>query len=250
VTYQKYNASGNDFIIFHTFKEDDYSSLAKKLCHRQEGIGADGLIALVPSKESKADFAWDFYNSDGSKASMCGNGSRAAAHYAFSNNLVKNDKKLSFISDAGIISCELSSKNIIKSEMTKPKILKESFDEDGFAWHLIDTGVPHLVTFVNDLAKFDKILASKLRKKYNANVNFAMLKNKKLFVRTFERGVEDETLACGTGMCACFLQAFNSKLLSNEAKVYPRSKEELSISFENNSLFFEGKVTKVFSLCL
>ncbi len=250
MTYQKYNASGNDFIIFHTFKRDDYSYLAKQLCLRQEGIGADGLIVLIPSKEPKADFAWDFYNSDGSKASMCGNGTRAAAHYAFSNNLVKDDKKLSFLSDVGLISCELTSKDFVKSQMPKAKILKETFSEDGFTWDLIDTGVPHLVTFVDDLNKFDKVLALKFRKKYNANVNFAMIKDKKLFVRTYERGVENETLACGTGMCACFLQAFNSKLLENKAKVYPKSKEELKISLEDDSLFFEGKVTKVFSLCL
>jgi len=79
----KYNASGNDFVIFHTFKEADFSDLAKRLCDRHRGLGADGLIALVPHGEY--DFAWRFYNSDGSEAAMCGNGSRAAAHYAYAS---------------------------------------------------------------------------------------------------------------------------------------------------------------------
>lgn len=95
----KYNASGNDFVIFHTFKEQDYSELAKRLCHRQEGIGADGLIVLVPNHEY--DFKWLFYNNDGSKAAMCGNGTRACAHYAFNNKLA--NAQMHFLTDAGVI---------------------------------------------------------------------------------------------------------------------------------------------------
>ena len=83
----KYNANGNDFIIFHTFIEADRSALAQQLCHRQSGIGADGLIVLLPHAEY--DFKWQFYNSDGSPASMCGNGTRACAHYAFTNHLAE-----------------------------------------------------------------------------------------------------------------------------------------------------------------
>jgi diaminopimelate epimerase len=88
----KYSASGNDFVIFHTFKKEDRSELAKKLCHRQEGVGADGLIVLIPHEIY--DFEWQFYNADGSVAAMCGNGSRAAAHYAYSNGLA--DKEMKF----------------------------------------------------------------------------------------------------------------------------------------------------------
>ena len=85
MTVAKYSANGNDFVVFHTFVDVDRSDLAKRLCHRQEGVGADGLIVLLP--HDTYDFVWQFYNADGSEAAMCGNGSRAAAHYAFSHGL-------------------------------------------------------------------------------------------------------------------------------------------------------------------
>jgi diaminopimelate epimerase len=238
---EKYSASGNDFVIFHTFKKENRSELAKKLCHRQEGIGADGLIVLLPNEIY--DFEWQFYNADGSEAAMCGNGSRAAAHYAFRNNLA--DKKMKFLTGAGVISCTVEG-DIVETELTKPKLIKDYFTEDGYEWILIDTGVPHLVALVEDITKFDKKLARKMRQKYNANVNFAKFENGSLKVRTYERGVEDETLACGTGMCASFLSAKNKNFIENYSKVYPTSGEELEVSFKNDTLFFKGKVKKTF----
>ena len=99
MTVSKYSANGNDFVIFHTFIKKDRSELAKKLCHRQNGIGADGLIVLIP--HSEYEFEWQFYNSDGSEADMCGNGSRACAHYAFVNEL--SPKSMKFLTGAGVI---------------------------------------------------------------------------------------------------------------------------------------------------
>jgi len=237
----KYTASGNDFVIFHTFIKKDRSELAKKLCDRQNGVGADGLIVLVPHES--LDFEWEFYNSDGSYAAMCGNGSRAAAHYAYSNGLA--DKEMKFLTGAGVISCKVD-KDIVETELTKPKLIKDYFTEEGYEWILIDTGVPHLVALVKDITKFDKEIAAKMRYKYNANVNFAKFENEVLKVRTYERGVEDETLACGTGMCASFLSAKNKNFIDNFSKIYPTSKEELEVKFENDTLFFKGKVKETF----
>ena len=238
----KYSASGNDFVIFHTFKKVDRSALAIYLCDRFNGVGADGLIVLLPHDEY--DFEWQFYNSDGSEAEMCGNGSRAVAHYAYINNLANSQMK--FLTTAGVISAKVDG-DIVESELTKPIILKEEFNEDGFNWMLIDTGVPHLVTIVDDLNKFDVKLSRKLREKYNANVNFAMLKDGDLLVRTYERGVENETLACGTGMAGCFLQANIKNLVGDSSKVYPKSNEELNLRIDKNKkLFFKGRVNKVF----
>ena len=237
----KYNASGNDFVIFHTFREQDFSQLAKQLCHRQEGIGADGLIVLVPNSEY--DFKWLFYNSDGSDAAMCGNGTRACAHYAFANGLANNE--MSFLTDAGVISSSLEG-NIVESELTKVKELAKSFEEEGREWFFYDTGVPHLVTVVNNLDEYNKELASKMRYKYNANVNFVLNNEYGLHVRTYERGVEDETGACGTGMAACFYTLYKEKQVGDNSKVYPTSKEELNLRISNGRLFFKGKVTKVF----
>ncbi len=241
----KYSASGNDFVIFHTFCEVDRSKLAKELCHRQKGIGADGLIVLLPSNSKEYDFKWQFYNNDGSEAKMCGNGSRAVAHYAFTNALA--DKKMKFLTGDGIIEATVDN-DIIEVVLSDPKFIKKSIKEEGYEWILLDTGVPHMVTFVEDLNEYSKETAKKLRQKYDANVNFALVKNGKIKVRTYERGVEDETLACGTGMAACYYFARLKKLVQNSTEVYPKSKERLILSYKNNKIYFKGKVVKVFDI--
>ena len=237
----KYNASGNDFVIFHTFVEKDYSALAKKLCHRQDGVGADGLIVIVPNSE--CDFKWLFYNSDGSHAAMCGNGTRACAHYAFNNGLANN--KMLFLTDAGFIS-SIVDIDIVESELTEVKKLAEKFTQEGREWYFYDTGVPHLVTEVKNLDGYNKELASKMRYEYNANVNFVLNDGKSLHVRTYERGVEDETGACGTGMAACFYSLHVEGKVGDFSKVYPTSKEELSLRISGGRLFFKGKVKRAF----
>ncbi|MBU3014378.1 diaminopimelate epimerase [Poseidonibacter lekithochrous] len=246
MTYTKYSASGNDFVIFHTFIKKDYSKEAIELCNRTEGIGADGLIVLVPNE--KADFEWLFYNSDGSDASMCGNGTRACAHYAYKNGLAPNSMK--FLTGAGLIK-SIVEDDIVETELTAPIVIKEEFEQEGFTWYLVDTGVPHLVTIVDDLEKYDHDLSAKMRYEHNANVNFAKIEDGKegkvLKVRTYERGVEGETLACGTGMAACFLRANNLNLVSNKTFVYPKSQEELSLSLVDNTIYFKGAVKNVFT---
>lgn len=237
----KYNASGNDFVIFHTFEERDYSLLAQKLCHRQQGVGADGLIVLIPSGE--ADFKWLFYNSDGSDAAMCGNGTRACAHYAFTNRLAS--KNMRFETEAGFIISNVEG-NIVESQLTQVKKVSEPFMQEGKEWYFYDTGVPHLVTIVKDLNEYSKELSSKMRYAHNANVNFVLLNEKGLHVRTYERGVEDETGACGTGMAACFYTLNSLGLIKESSKVYPISQEEVNFRMEEGKLYFKGAVSKVF----
>ncbi|PID47423.1 MAG: diaminopimelate epimerase [Proteobacteria bacterium] len=237
----KYSASGNDFVIFHSFVKKDRSDLAIKLCDRHEGVGADGLIVLLPHE--KYDFQWQFYNSDGSEASMCGNGTRACALYAYQNDLA--DEKMNFLTGAGAISASICGFEV-ESALTKPITLKEPFEEEGRQWHFYDTGVPHLVTYCDDLQKeWDMDLAKKMRQKYNANVNFANL-NQSLHVRTYERGVEDETKACGTGMVACFLGLNLSKKIGNKIQVIPKSGELLEVRKDGENLYFKGKVRHTF----
>jgi diaminopimelate epimerase len=242
MTYTKYSASGNDFVIFHTFIEKDYSNEAIKLCNRTEGIGADGFVALIPSNE--ADFKWLFYNSDGSIAAMCGNATRACAHYAFTNNLVVSNE-MTFLTGAGLIKSTVEN-DIVETQLTAPKVIKKEFIQDGFTWYLVDTGVPHLVTIVDDLELYNHDLCAKMRHEHNANVNFAKVENGMLKVRTYERGVENETLACGTGMAACFLRANDLKLVGDSIFVYPKSGEELTLSKKNGTIYFKGAVKKVF----
>ena len=242
MTYTKYSASGNDFVITHSFIEKDYTNDAIKLCNRTEGIGADGFVVIVPSSE--ADFKWLFYNSDGSDAAMCGNATRAVSHYAFTNNLVSSSE-MKFLTGAGLIKSSVEG-NIVETQLTAPIVVKEEFIEDGFTWYLVDTGVPHLVTIVDDLELYNHDLCAKMRYKYNTNVNFAKIEDGIIKVRTYERGVEGETLACGTGMAACFLRANDLKLVDSSTFVYPKSGEQLTISKKDGIIYFKGAVKKVF----
>ena len=243
----KYNASGNDFVIFHTFIKKDRSTLAQQLCDRQKGVGADGLIVLLPHETY--DFEWQFYNNDGSVASMCGNGTRACAHYAFAQGLAPHT--MQFLTGAGVITSSVDG-TTVETELTTPKVLSESFEENALTWHFCDTGVPHLVTFVEDIACFDKTIARQMRYKYNANVNYTMLKDGVLHVRTYERGVEDETLACGTGACAAAVTGIQWGKLATPVTVTMRG-GDLTIRWEGEGkpvmmtgpavTVFEGEIT-------
>jgi len=238
----KYCASGNDFVIFHAFEKTDRSELARILCDRQNGIGADGLIVLVPHEAY--DFEWEFYNADGSTASMCGNGSRACAHYAYRFGLAPSS--MAFLTGAGVIKAQVEG-DMVQSDLTPPEILHRQIEEAGMIWWLVDTGVPHLITFDADIENFDIALARSLRHKYNANVNIAA-KNPDgtLRVRTYERGVEDETLACGTGMAASFYRANQEGLVLDTTRVYPKSGETLYLGLEEGTITFKGEVKGVF----
>lgn len=236
--FYKYCASGNDFIIFCADKKFDASDLAIRLCNRFSGMGADGLIIILPHQN--LDFEWDFYNCDGSKASMCGNGSRAAAHFA--HHFLNKKAHLSFLSQAGIIKAFVD-KDEVEVLLSRAEKLKDDFKAEDKIWQLCDTGVPHLVHFTQDLGSFDEKLCASLRKKYNANVNFAqIISPQQIKVRTFERGVEGETLACGTGMAACFYLARLQNLVDEKCFIEAKSGELVQMRLVGDELYFKGKV--------
>lgn len=244
----KYSANGNDFVIFHDDAKQDRSELAQILCHRQDGIGADGLIVVVPHQE--CDFEWEFYNSDGSHADMCGNGSRACAHYAYNNNLAP--EKMAFMTGAGVIRAEVSDNTpksgMVLSELTPPEIVERAIEHNGKTWWLINTGVPHLVCLQESVEEFDKAEARELRFQHNANVNIcAITPEGNMQVRTYERGVEDETLACGTGMAACFYRAYIEQKVGNNIEVYPTSGDTLYLGHNGKTITFKGRVKKTFA---
>lgn len=251
----KYNASGNDFVIFHSFVSADRSELARRLCDRFNGVGADGLIVLLPFESG---IKWEFYNSDGSYAAMCGNGTRAAFLYAFKNSLTNANAKL--LTGAGVISGSVDG-DTVEVELTSPVRLADKFNKEGREWYFYDTGVPHLVSFCDNLSEFDLNLASKMRQKHNANVNFAEFDGKNLLVRTYERGVEAETNACGTGMAACFYAGIEAKIYDvlinpNQSasdkkpdyavNVIPKSGENLGLRLYEGKIFFKGRVRHCF----
>jgi diaminopimelate epimerase len=238
----KYSANGNDFVMFIAQQKEDRSALATKLCHRQNGVGADGLVVLLPHK--KYDFEWEFYNSDGSEADMCGNASRAVAHFAHEKGISK-DNKAEFLTGAGVISATINGLYVV-SDMVEPEIISDDIEEYGEKWWLINSGVPHLVALRENIDDFNIEEARALRHKYNCNVNICSLKDNTMYVRTYERGVEDETLACGTGMVACFIRYHKEGKVSDQVKVHPKSGDELYVSYEEGVYRFGGKVTQTF----
>lgn len=242
MTVTKYSGNGNDFVMFVSQEKKDRSALAKQLCHRQNGVGADGLVVLLPHK--KYDFEWEFYNADGSHADMCGNASRCVAHFAHEKGISK-DGVSEFLTGAGVIRATVNGVYVV-SDMTEPDIIRDDIEEYGENWWLINSGVPHLVAVRDDIEDFNIEEARALRHKYNCNVNICKLDGDTLYVRTYERGVEDETLACGTGMVACFIRNHKEGKLSDQVKVHPRSGDELYVSYEEGVYRFGGKVTKTF----
>jgi diaminopimelate epimerase len=242
MTVTKYSANGNDFIIFIAKEKEDRSELAQKLCHRQNGVGADGMVVVLP--HPKYDFEWEFYNADGSYAAMCGNASRAVAHFAHEKGICK-DGKAEFLTGAGVIRATINGVYVV-SDMVEPDIIRTDIEEDGEIWWLIDSGVPHLVAVRDNIDEFDLAQARRLREKYNANVNICRVTDDAMYVRTYERGVEDETLACGTGMVACFIRNHQEGKVPDMIKVHPISGDELYVSYENGVYRFGGQVTKTF----
>ena len=242
MTVTKYSANGNDFVMIIKKKKKDRSKLAKRLCHRQNGVGADGLVVLIPHEEY--DFEWEFYNSDGSRATMCGNASRAVAHFAMEKG-ISQDGEAEFLTGAGVIRAKVNG-NYVVSDMTKPITLSQEINEDNETWWFVDTGVPHLIAIRDEIREFDIEQARRLRNQYNCNVNICKVKENTLYVRTYERGVEDETLACGTGMVACFIRAYGEDLVDEDVKVFPQSGDELYVSLEDDIYKFGGQVTKTF----
>ena len=242
MTVTKYSANGNDFILFIAKEKADRSALAQKLCHRHNGVGADGMVVVLPHPEY--DFEWEFYNADGSYAAMCGNASRAVAHYAHEKGICK-DGKAEFLTGAGVIRATINGLYVV-SDMVDPRIIRTDIEEDGEVWWFIDSGVPHLVAVRDDIEHFDIAQMRRLREKYNANVNVCKVTDDAMYVRTYERGVEDETLACGTGMVACFIRNHKEGRVPEQIRVHPKSGDELYVSYEEGVYRFGGKVTKTF----
>jgi diaminopimelate epimerase len=209
------NGAGNDFIVIDnrdlSIQLDEEQIAA--LCDRHRGIGADGLLAVEPA-EKGADYKFRYYNADGGEAEMCGNGARCFGR--FTANLTDEVKEVvTFETIAGTLSAHLVEENV-RIAMSNPHDLRLNMDLniDGLdgTIHFINTGVPHVVVFVNDLKNIDLLKYGTLLRFHEAfapagtNVNFAkVLSSQHIAIRTYERGVEDETLACGTGMTACAL---------------------------------------------
>ena len=206
VNFYKYHVNGNDFILIENLesKIKNYEELSKKLCRRRYSIGADGLIVL--EKGERANFMMRIFNPDGSEAEMCGNGLACVAKHIYER--YSNERILHIETISGEKVVEIVDE-YVKLDMGKPYIPEEFHMKIlGFDAYHINTGVPHTVIFVKNLKEFDVInIGRKIRYdkrfKNGTNVDFVeIINDREIFVRIYERGVEDETLSCGTGLCA------------------------------------------------
>jgi diaminopimelate epimerase len=239
--FTKMNGAGNDFILFDNRTGDinlDRNQIAH-LCDRHRGIGADGIL-LLEKPTNGADFRMRYFNADGGEAEMCGNGARCFARFA--NKVGGQKAKISFETLAGVISAELKG-DLVTLRMTDPTDLRLNVDLSTAAQnktvHFINSGVPHVVIPVAKIDDADvrregaAIRHLKMFSPNGTNVNFIEKRGpNKIAIRTFERGVEDETLACGTGIVASALIFAASEDCEGPIAVLARGGDELQVGFE------------------
>lgn len=252
--FTKMNGAGNDFVLVDNRAGKISLTTAQiiRLCDRHRGVGADGVMMLVPARTGKADWAWDFYNSDGSVAEMCGNGARCFARYVQQTAGMNRD--FTFETAAGVIAASFQGE-LVTVNLTKPKDLKlnqtVALATGPATIHSLNTGVPHAVQYVPDADKAMVMqLGPEIRRHAHfgprgTNVNFVqVLGASHIRVRTFERGVEGETLACGTGVSAAAMITARVHGFVSPVKVQVQGGDQLQVSFaEVNGEFDNVRLT-------
>jgi len=252
VNFTKMVASGNDFVVVDANFSLDLTRMARLICDRKFGIGADGLLLLTESK--KADIKMRIFNADGSEAQMCGNGARCAA-------LFTGKQALAIETKAGLIRAKMSD-GAVKIKLTDPKEIKLdlpiSVSGRELRVNFINTGVPHTVIFVEGLENLDvprlgrEIRFHKQFSPAGTNVDLVEAQDRDIInVRTYERGVEDETLACGTGSVASALIFSLKGARGNKINVRTKSGEVLKVNFKKErnkfrDVWLEGKARIVY----
>jgi len=253
LNFYKMNGAGNDFVVIDN--RDLSLSLTKDqielLCDRHRGVGADGLLAVEPA-EHGADFKFRYYNADGGEAEMCGNGARCFGRFTAAL-MDETPDRVTFETIAGTLAAELVEENI-RIAMSEPKDLKldtgvriPGLDA---TLRFVNTGVPHAVAFVENLPGVDVVKHGAAIRYHEAfapagtNANFAaVLAPGHIAIRTYERGVEDETLACGTGMVACALMHHLLTDAPSPVQVDVKGGDTLEIGFEKTGDTTFTKVT-------
>jgi len=242
IPFYKMSGAGNDFIIIdnrnQVIGDEDLSGFIASVCRRKMSVGADGLILIEVS--DKFDFRWRFFNSDGSQAEMCGNGARCAARFAHVTGIAGTT--LSFETEAGLVSAQIKGERV-KVKMPDPSDLKLAYplklSKRSLEISSINTGVPHAVIMVERVADVDVVTLGREIRLHQAfapagtNANFVQRgKGSAIEIRTYERGVEDETLACGTGAIASAIVSASRFNMNSPIDVKTRSGVHLTIYFD------------------
>jgi diaminopimelate epimerase len=252
IQFNKYQGTGNDFVIFDN-RDKKYDWLTKEqvrfLCDRRFGIGADGLMLL--NTHPKYDFEMKYYNSDGNESSMCGNGGRCLTKFAHDVGLILSD--YTFLAIDGVHEASINTDGSVALKMNDVDDVK--YDRGNF---ILNTGSPHYVSMANDVMHMDvfkkgrDIRYSHEFKEEGINVNFVEQTDEpdKIIVRTYERGVEDETYSCGTGVTACALVCYHNDNGFNRVEVQTRG-GDLSVEYDKigdsyKNVWLNGPAVKVF----
>lgn len=243
IAFTKLSGAGNDFIVIDhrvpVIPEAEQPEFARGVCRRMFSVGADGLILI--ENTATADFRWRFYNADGSVAEMCGNGARCAARFAYLHKIAGS--RMLFETLAGRIEAEICADDTVRLRMTPPydfrTALKVTLDGRERQIFFVNSGVPHAVLFIDDgieipVRKWGKELRfHALFQPAGTNVNFVQkMAGNTIKVRTYERGVEDETMACGTGAVASALFAAHNGIAVSPVEVITSGGERLTIHFD------------------
>lgn len=239
--FTKMNGAGNDFVMIDNRVGDLQlaPSQIAKICDRHRGVGADGVLVLERAVND-ADFRMRYYNADGGEAEMCGNGARCFARYA--SRVAGPKEVLSFETPAGVIGATLQGE-LVRLQMSEPRDLRLGITiplpDQQITAHFVNSGVPHVVVPVEELENADvRGLGSRIRRHdlfapKGANVNFLWERGERqISIRTYERGVEDETLACGTGVVASALIFASVKNSNGPITVLVRGGNELQVGFD------------------
>jgi len=261
VAFHKAQGCGNDFVVIDNRElrlgVEYMAQWARRVCRRCFGVGADGIMFLEEAAPGSGfDFRWHFYNADGSRGEMCGNGSRCVAKLG--NLLGFAGRRHVIGTDAGGVEAEVLDDGQVRVRLTNPAGLKTgmelSVEGERFAVHFVDTGVPHAVIFFDDVSLMDvKRLGRAVRfheafAPKGANVNFVSVQDPShLTVRTYERGVEDETYACGTGACAAAVVAHALGRAGSDVEVTTSGGEVLGVSLRDGQVFLRGAAEISFS---
>ncbi len=259
INFSKMSGNGNDFIIIDN-RTSKYSYLykdnqfIKKICARGLSVGADGVIFIEHSE--KADFKWQFFNSDGSIAEMCGNGARCAARFAYLEGIA--GKNMAFETLAGIIKAEIKDNNEVKTMLTPAHSLELDKNitacGNNYEIHSVNTGVPHAVIICSNIEEMDvynigkDIRYNKNFAENGTNVNFIeKIGENSLRIRTYERGVEGETLACGTGCAASALIALKKGIVENPVALLTAGGKTLTVYYEDeNTIYLQGEGRRIY----
>lgn len=249
IEFWKMSGSGNDFILIDNrdgrVKDEDMGRIVERACRRRESVGADGVIFVVGSDHH--DFGWHYFNADGGEVEMCGNGGRCVSRFAYLKGIA--GPEMTFETLAGPVSAVVRGR-MVKVLMPKPTGLSMDVDlGGGKGWKSVDfinTGVPHVVIGVEDLSNHPvkeegrMIRYHELFSPEGTNADFMKATGPdQLEIRTYERGVEDETLACGTGAIACALVGAVRGTVRSPAKVKTRGGEVLTIHFQRKDQSFD-----------